>query len=203
MPDKLYIHSIMESEDVNGPGNRLVIWTQGCCKGCVGCFNPSTWKSKTGKIYTVKELADLALSKNFEGLTLTGGDPLEQSDSLFEFLKLIHFEDFELKTRFPLGIICFTGYVIEELSGSALSCLDYIDLLIDGRFVKELRYSSGLAGSSNQRFHFSNKSGRGISRIPKESILIDQSIEITEDLDVTGFPVIDYSSLRSLGIKIK
>ena len=34
---------------VNGPGNRFVLWTQGCSKGCSECFNPETWSNATYK----------------------------------------------------------------------------------------------------------------------------------------------------------
>lgn len=206
----LSIHSILTQSEVNGPGERLVIWTQGCTKGCVGCFNPETWKFSSKWMKNPKDLAALVISSNPEGLTLTGGDPLEQPDALLEFLRELHLDGESLTSEFlPRGIICFTGFLIEELEGAAKECLEYIDLLIDGRFVEQLRYTSGLAGSSNQRFHFSSKVGRGECRLRRDEILIDQSIEVhVDDIDssivrVTGFPVINRDFLKKYGLQVQ
>lgn len=204
------LHSILSQSEVNGPGERLVIWVQGCSKGCVGCFNPGTWKSSKKWLETPERLAEYVISSNPEGLTLTGGDPLEQSDSLLEFLKALHKGvPSSLRADFlPRGIICFTGYRLDELHGSALECVDYCDLLIDGRYVKELHYTNGLAGSSNQEFHFSSHPGRGEARIKREEILIDHSIEVHVDVNdasvirVTGFPHVDRKFLKNLGLSI-
>jgi len=200
----LLIHSMIPSSEVNGPGSRFVIWTQGCSKGCRGCFNPETWKSSGGMFWNPVELAELVLASGAEGLTLTGGDPLEQPDSLLEFLRALH--DGEILKGLPKGIICFTGFVIEELPDAAQECLRYIDLLIDGRYVEELRFENGLAGSSNQRFHFSNLPGRGVHLIGEDVVVTDQAIEVHssagDEVEVTGFPAINRQLLKKLGLKI-
>lgn len=193
---------------VNGPGNRLVIWTQGCGKGCVGCFNPETWKFEGGELWHPVRLANYVLDLNPEGLTLTGGDPLEQADSLLWFLSELHHGDPDLKNILPRGILLFSGYTLDEIIElpKAQKCLSYIDLLIDGRFVESLRYTDGLAGSSNQQFHFSNSPGRGRARIEEYEVQTDQSIEISTRsdglLEVTGFPAINRRLLSKLGLKI-
>lgn len=208
----LSLHSILSQSEVNGPGERLVIWTQGCSKGCPGCFNPETWKFSSTWMEDCTSLAERVISSNPDGLTLTGGDPLEQPEALLEFLKALHRDGApeSLAADFlPKGIICFTGYLLEELTGAALECVEYLDLLIDGRYVEQLRYTSVLAGSSNQRFHFSSHVGRGESRLDKESILIDQAIEIhIDDIDssiirVTGFPTIDRAFLKKYGLSVQ
>jgi organic radical activating enzyme len=158
------------------------------------------------------ELAGRVFSSNPDGLTITGGDPLEQPDALLGFLQALHQDDIPEnlpKDFLPRGIICFTGFTIEELEGSALACLPYIDLLIDGRYVQSLRYRNGLAGSSNQRFHFNQLPGRGESRLRRNEIEIDQSIEVhldesnPENVIVTGFPTINRKMLRELGLTIE
>jgi anaerobic ribonucleoside-triphosphate reductase activating protein len=203
---------MLKESGVNGPGERLVIWTQGCGKACPGCFNPETWKFSSKWMENCQTLAEHVISSNPEGLTLTGGDPLEQPEALLSFLKALHRDGSpeSLAADFlPKGIICFTGYVLEELTGAALECVEYFDLLIDGRYVEQLRYTSGLAGSSNQRFHFSSHPGRGEARLDKEAILIDQAIEIhVDDIDssiirVTGFPTIDRAFLKKHGLSVE
>jgi anaerobic ribonucleoside-triphosphate reductase activating protein len=208
----LSLHSILSQSEVNGPGERLVIWSQGCTKGCFRCFNPETWKFSSKWMVSSEDLVARVVSSNPDGITLTGGDPLEQPEALLKFLRLLHDNKSgeDLRADFlPKGIICFTGFVIEELSGAALECLEYIDLLIDGRYVEQLRYTSGLAGSSNQRFHFSSIPGRGESRLKRSEILIDQAVEVHIDdvypdiIKVTGFPSIDRSFLKKHGLLIE
>ena len=140
---------------VNGPGLRFVLWTQGCSKGCKNCFNPLTWSNDKNKIFTNDNL--LELIKNFEdidGITITGGDPFEQEYELLELL-------FSLSSfNFKKGIIVYTGFTIDEINENPIrrKCLDYLDILIDGRYVEENKISSGLKGSSNQNvFYFSDK----------------------------------------------
>ena len=85
----LSIHSILQDSNVNGPGSRLVIWTQGCSKGCPGCFNPETWKFVNSGINPL-ELSAQVLKLNPDGLTITGGDAFEQVSGLLLFLKGLH-----------------------------------------------------------------------------------------------------------------
>lgn len=182
---------------VNGPGLRFVLWTQGCSKGCKNCFNPLTWSNEKNKIFTNDNL--LELIKNFEdidGITITGGDPFEQEYELLELL-------FSLRSfNFKKGIIVYTGFTIDEINENPIrrKCLDYLDILIDGRYEEENKISSGLKGSSNQNvFYFSDK-------VKEEEINIDQEIEIgfsENTVFLTGFPVNDKKFLKDLGISLK
>jgi len=175
----MLIHSIHTSK-VNGPGRRLVIWTQGCSQGCTNCFNPATWKFEG---LNIKEI------RNVDGVTISGGYSLEQEDILDLLIPLY---DLNLSK----GIILFSGYTIDEINNSSLrECLNYIDVLIDGRYIDKLRISSGLKGSSNQNIiYFSDK-------IKPEELEIDQEIEVG-DKYISGFPLIDKKYLKSMGIKL-
>jgi hypothetical protein len=131
---------------------------------------------------------------NCDGVTITGGDPLEQPEELLELLKLLYSLDLSK------GIILFTGYTIDEinnLGGSVRECLGYIDLLIDGRFEDINKTSSSLRGSVNQQFiYFSSK-------INEEEVLFDQEVELHLRDDIllaTGFPQIDRNFLLELGV---
>jgi anaerobic ribonucleoside-triphosphate reductase activating protein len=131
---------------------------------------------------------------NCNGVTITGGDPLEQPEELLELLKLLYSLDLEK------GIILFTGYTMDEINkigGSVRECLGYIDLLIDGRFENINKISSSLRGSSNQNFfYFSDK-------IKEDELFFDQEVEIhlrDDILLVTGFPQIDKKILLELGV---
>ena len=194
----------------------MVIWTQGCGKGCRGCFNPETWNFEAGNWRAAIELANDVFKVNPEGLTLTGGDPFEQPEALYEFLHFIDTSEDtdpdDLKLELPKGIICFTGYTLEEIfelpgvrGDAARACLDHIDLLIDGRFEEEQRVDHVLAGSSNQRFHFLDKPGRGRDKIDPSEVQIDQAVEIhlgEQGLEVTGFPSIQRPWLKAHGLRV-
>ena len=180
---------------VNGPGLRFVLWTQGCSKGCKNCFNPETWSFEKYKSLTPLEIFELIKNSNVSGVTITGGDPLEQPEELLELLILL--ESLNLSN----GIILFTGYTIDEINKDFLlrKSLNYIDVLIDGRFEKDQRISSSLRGSENQNIiYFSSK-------IKEEELNIDQEVEVgilDSEMYVTGFPSISRKILKSLGVRV-
>jgi anaerobic ribonucleoside-triphosphate reductase activating protein len=183
------IHSYISSSFVNGPGNRFVLWFQGCTKGCLGCFNPETWSNKPSSLYTVSSLVNIIRDVNPSGVTISGGDPFEQSEFLLELLKELYSMDLRD------GIIVFSGFTIDEINSNNImrDCLGYLDVLIDGRFEKDCITKDGLRGSSNQNIiYFSSK---------VKDLLIDQEVEVGFDY-ITGFPLIN-SELIKLGIRVK
>ena len=188
------IHAYSISK-VNGPGNRFVLWTQGCSKGCSECFNPLTWSFKENISLTPEEIFELIKNYDIDGVTITGGDPLEQEDIL-SLLMLISTLDLRK------GVILFTGYLIDEINKDFLlrKSLSYIDVLIDGRYEKDKKISSGLRGSENQNIiYFSDK-------IKPEELRFDHMVEIgyfNGELSATGFPYIDKKYLKEFGIKMR
>lgn len=133
-----------------GPGRRLVIWTMGCSKRCPGCANPELWPHDPSKDIDVNALygmvRELVRQHPVDGLTITGGDPLEQPKDLLAFLKLCRpiFDD----------ILLYTGFYREEIKNDDLRqrILGYVDVLIDGPYVEELNDNKCvLRGSGNQR----------------------------------------------------
>jgi anaerobic ribonucleoside-triphosphate reductase activating protein len=180
---------------VNGPGNRFVLWTQGCSKGCSECFNPETWSTNIYKEYSPRQIFELVKNFEVDGITISGGDPLEQEDELLELLMLLS------TIRLSKGIILFSGFTRAEISSNIIreSCLRYIDVLIDGRYEKNLKVDFSLRGSSNQEFYFfSNK-------ISSSELVFDQEIEISSlegDIMMTGFPNISRKILKDLGVTL-
>ena len=181
---------------VNGPGNRFVLWTQGCSKGCSECFNPETWSTVTYKEYSPIELFQIIKNFEVDGITISGGDPLEQEDELLELLMLLS------SIRFKKGIILFSGFTRAEISSDPIreACLKYIDVLIDGRYEKNLKLDFSLRGSSNQEFYFFS------DKISRDELFFDQEIEISyseSDIIMTGFPNVSKKVLKELGIYLK
>ena len=187
------IHSVINSSRVNGPGDRFVIWTQGCRKGCKNCYNPETWSHYRNNLILVDEIFESIKNSSATGVTISGGDPFEQPEELFYLLTKI--KQLDLSD----GVIVFTGYTIDEIRvrEELNKSLDYIDVLIDGLYIEEKRISSGLAGSSNQEFYFLT------DKISRDKIVIDQEVEIHslgELIQITGFPLIDKINMKLKGI---
>lgn len=141
------VHAIERGSRANGPGRRFVVWFQGCTLGCAGCFNPAT-HAASGPLTTVDEVARaLAAATEVEGLTLSGGEPMQQAPAALELLLAAR--------RRGLSTLMFSGYTREELGGQALgpAVLAHLDVLVDGRYRADVRAGTGLLGSSNQRIH--------------------------------------------------
>ena len=147
----LRLHHIEQHSRANGPGARIVLWTQGCSLGCPGCFNPQTHPGRGGKLWKVDDLIALIISSpgHPEGLTISGGEPLQQIQPLSRLLRGV-------RLRSDLSIILFTGFSWEEiqkLPGSH-QILPNVDVLLAGRFDQSQRLASGLRGSANKTVHF-------------------------------------------------
>jgi anaerobic ribonucleoside-triphosphate reductase activating protein len=78
------IHAMERCSRANGPGSRFVVWFQGCTLGCPGCFNPKTHRTD-GREISVDELAS-QIPGDIEGITLSGGEPLQQAEAAAELL---------------------------------------------------------------------------------------------------------------------
>ena len=89
------IHSYIEKSKVNGPGERFVLWTQGCSKKCINCFNYNTWSFKEREILTPISIFEKVKNVNCDGVTITGGDPFKEDElmewSIARFLNRIQY----------------------------------------------------------------------------------------------------------------
>ena len=181
---------------VNGPGLRFVLWTQGCSKGCSECFNPETWSNAIYKELSPIQIFELIKNFEVDGITISGGDPLEQENELLELLMLLS------SIRLSKGVILFSGFTRAEISSNIIreKCLSYIDVLIDGRYEKNLKVDFSLRGSSNQEFYFFS------DKISSDELCFDQEIEISAlegDIMMTGFPNVSRKILKELGVNLK
>lgn len=144
---EIYILDIVEDTVVDGPGFRTTIYSAGCRHQCPGCHNPQSWDIASGHAVSVDALADRLLADPFSNITFSGGDPLEQVEAFTALAK-------EIKEHSRKTIWCYTGYTFEEVcrSPKMAAILPYIDVLVDGRYNRNLR-DTGLLfrGSSNQR----------------------------------------------------
>lgn len=142
--------SITSPDVNNGLGCRVTLWLAGCKKHCLGCQNPSTWNFNQGKEVTeetVEELAGILEKPYIKGLTLSGGNPTDNSEE--DLVWLLQ----EIKTRFPeKDIWLYSGDTLETLKETKLKVLELIDVLVDGEFrLGERDTSLAFRGSRNQR----------------------------------------------------
>ncbi len=150
---------IKKCDIANGEGVRVSLFVSGCTHHCKGCFNSQTWDFNFGQPFT-KETEDyimeLLKSSYINGFTILGGEPFEP-DNQRALLPLLR----RIKAQYPQkNIWCYTGYLLDKelLTDSRARCevtdeiLRCIDVLVDGRFIEELKdVSLAYKGSSNQR----------------------------------------------------
>ena len=139
-------------EIVNGEDVGISVYTYGCIFHCKNCFNSELWDLDRGEIWTddtTDYLISLVKSLNISRVSFLGGEPLldRNIDELKRVLK-------RLREEFPkIQIWVYSGYTYEQIKDRNLNdLLSYIDILVDGRYVDELRdYTLKFRGSSNQR----------------------------------------------------
>lgn len=143
------IAGVVRESIVDGPGFRFVVFCQGCPHGCPGCHNPATHDFEGGYDCDIEKII-AAVDQNplLDGVTFSGGEPFCQPEAFYNL-------GVELKKR-NLNLLAYTGYTYEELISmkdkSVDKLLSILDLLVDGRYVKEERDLTLLfRGSKNQR----------------------------------------------------
>lgn len=141
------ILDIMHDSIVDGVGLRAVIFFAGCPHRCKGCHNPQSWNIGYGKEYTIDDVVEeIKSNKAIQGITFSGGDPFFQAKEILELAKEIKQNEYNLWA--------YTGFTFEEIikDNVKLELLKQIDVLVDGRFVEELKdLTLRFRGSSNQR----------------------------------------------------
>ena len=158
MEEKIKIAGIVKESIVDGPGIRLVVFGQGCKHHCPGCHNPESHSFEGGELMEIDSIMELVKENPLlDGVTLSGGDPFEQSESFAILAKKVK--------ELGLNIITYTGYTYEEI----LDNIDLVpgwkkllystDILVDGKFeIDKKSLMLKFKGSSNQRIIDVNKS---------------------------------------------
>ena len=134
------VAGILPCSFVNGAGARYVVFVQGCSHHCPGCHNPETWDFDGGTEMDAEEIAaDFKKRRLLDGITLSGGDPFFQQKACAELLNLLP----------GVNVWIYTGFEYDEIKNTELAKM--ADVLVTGRFVKELACDGKMYGSSNQK----------------------------------------------------
>lgn len=150
MQSKLNIGYFYPSTKALGPGNRFVLWLRGCHRRCPGCASPELRADSPANWMDIESIYNvIASTRDIDGVTISGGEPLLQCEALSALLKT-------LRESLPnLSIILYTGYTKDNLPADAKAhVIPYVDLLIDGEYEDSLNDGKGLRGSSNQQLYF-------------------------------------------------
>ncbi len=152
-------YAVIKKNDIaNGVGVRVSLFVSGCRHHCKNCFNKEAWDFNYGLPFTDEVIEDIIKSsapQHINGLSLLGGEPFEpeNQDGILKLVKAF-------KKEYPnKDIWCYTGFSFTDdlLSGAhpdkakVREILEHLDILVDGKFVEELK-DAGLLfrGSSNQ-----------------------------------------------------
>lgn len=145
----LRLHGVVQESVVDGPGLRDVVFVQGCPHRCPGCQNPGSWDFDGGSLVDVADVVSLLpTSPLVSGVTFSGGEPFCQAKALVEVARHVK--------SLGLNLWVYTGYTWEELLAlpdpAARELLSLVDVLVDGRYVREERdISLPYRNSRNQR----------------------------------------------------
>jgi len=144
---KLQLHSRLSTSRANGPGLRSVIWVQGCTLACPDCFNPSTHDiNDEVETVSVQELLDWVISNGVDGLTISGGEPFQQSEGVLELSRLVRLAG--------LNVVILTGFTQSQVQSrfSHDVLTSSVDVVIAGPYVATRHLAHALRGSSNKEY---------------------------------------------------
>ncbi len=139
------VHDILENTVVNGPGNRICVWLQGCRRDCAGCFNQAARSIDGGMEMSVEDLMLRISAGNYDGVSFSGGEP---------FLQYAELKQLSMRIREAgMNVFVFTGFTYDEIRDNPemRDVLEYVDYLADGPYIREIPSKCSLTGSGNQR----------------------------------------------------
>jgi len=197
----MLLHALIPASRANGPGLRAVVFFQGCNLGCQGCFNSQT-HSFGGTELTigavVQQVLEARADQSVEGVTFSGGEPMQQADSWLELMQHLRLEAPEL------GFGMFSGYTERELDEGRYwtwqrefeaqdkqrlwgEIRAFLDFAVLGRFNHLEPDSAPLRSSRNQVLRlFSSR----YTKADFEEQLAEVTIHEEGRAEITGFPVL-------------
>lgn len=155
----MHYADIKQYDVANGPGVRVSVFVSGCTHYCKGCFNEEAWDFNYGTPFTeetIQTVLKYMEPSYVKGLTVLGGEPMEPQNqsAVLALLKKVK-EAYPEKTVWMFSGYDFEkdilGHMWEEIPETK-EILSFLEVLVDGEFVEELKnLSLRFKGSSNQR----------------------------------------------------
>jgi len=198
----IYVDSLPYPITNLGPGKRIGIWVQGCSHNCKGCMSPHTKIQRQENLQLIDSILNeiLPIAQQFDGVTVSGGEPFEQADALTRLL-------IKIRQETDLDILVYTGFTLDEIKNGSIAMkklLDQIDVLIDGPFMEHLSNTKLWRGSDNQVMHLLTPRSQKYRQFinAKYSGKRQLQIELTAEgeLRITGIP--ERSFFRNFNRKI-
>ena len=195
----MLIHGFVAHSKVNGPGMRAIVYLQGCNLGCAGCWNPAThaFVGPPREAADVAEQIAAAHQTHFiEGVTFSGGEPMQQAPDLLDLIRLLK------RTRPEFSIGMYSGYAERELDSGRFWSRDgigqearqsdwanikqHLDFAVLGRFVAAKPSKLPMRTSANQILRLFSDRYREEDFKPLE---FEVHIESAGLVQITGFPL--------------
>lgn len=144
------IHSIQTLGTLDGPGVRFVVFLQGCNLRCGCCHNPDTWSTDAGEVYSAENIVEkiLRFREYFGkdgGITVSGGEPLMQSDFVYDLFTLCHNNNINT-------CLDTSGSIMNEKVEKLLSVTDRV--LLDIKYTDDEKYKTYVGCSINKPLAF-------------------------------------------------
>ena len=200
---KLNVAQRVSATHAEGPGLRYAIWLRGCSLRCPGCCNPHLFQSQSPKsnwmgidIITEDIKISLQQNPNLEGVSILGGEPVEQPQGLFELCRAIH-------QQLGLSIMVFSGYLYSDIiqNTNLRPFLEYCDILVDGPFDKNLPEDKGAQrkwiGSQNQNIHILSER---YTQLDQNWPTTKNTVEIrmkNGEITINGFPFENFNFMKA------
>ena len=202
----MLLHAFVPASRANGPGLRAVIYFQGCSLNCPGCWNPTSHKFRGSDLTTTTTIASIVQefeatmrSSPLEGVTFSGGEPMQQVRALVELMGEIR----RVAPSASMGM--FTGYTAPELDEGQYATRpitpsaerhrlwrivrDHLDFAVMGRYDRTQPGTEPLRTSKNQELVL-------FSERYEERDFGQQFVEVGIDQRgtavVTGFPILGF-----------
>lgn len=177
---------IEEKSFIYGPGCRFVIWVQGCSIRCKGCWNSEMWSFEKKSDISVQELLMKIAAEQVEGITILGGEPLDQLEDVYMLCTECQ--------SVGLSTMVFTGYELSEIDDAEKAKIYSVtDILVVGRYQESNRtIDKQWIGSTNQQIMF--LTDRYSDYEIQDANYMEVDIDLSGKLAVLGFPELDLIS---------
>ncbi|MDR1015301.1 MAG: radical SAM protein [Coriobacteriales bacterium] len=183
-----------------GPGKRLALWLQGCAiaqagSPCGGCISRDLWVSGHGRCLDTydfgREVTERVHSEELSGLTVTGGEPLDQYDALLALVGAVKSELLSDHDSYgqsnTFDLLLFTHYTQSEIATGFPDIMEAFDAMVCGEYRADLPSETPLIGSTNQELIVKPIVANKYSTLSQQPRL--QAFVVEGDVLFTGIPL--------------